>query len=79
MEIKDLSGGVVLYAAQTNTPIDAGIVAKGGYRTDTRIVGFEEPRSLFDQELQESMEHPARLRAHSGLFLANSSLSGCSS
>jgi len=31
------------------------------------------------QELHDSMEQPARLRAQSGRFLAKSSLSGCSS
>jgi hypothetical protein len=34
-EIKDLSGGVVLYAAQSNPPIDAEIVEKGRFRTKT--------------------------------------------
>ena len=34
-EIKRLSGGVALYAAQTNAQIDAGIVEKGGFRTET--------------------------------------------
>ncbi len=32
-----------------------------------------------DYELQESMEQPARLRAHSGRFAAKCSFSGCSS
>jgi len=35
-EIKDLSGGVALYAAQSNTQIDAEIVEKGGFRAETR-------------------------------------------
>lgn len=35
-EIKHLSGGVVLYAAQTNVQIDAELVKKGGFRTETR-------------------------------------------
>jgi hypothetical protein len=34
-EIKDLSGGVVLYAAQSNPPIDAEIAEKGRFRTKT--------------------------------------------
>ncbi|MFK5926983.1 MAG: hypothetical protein QM483_10165 [Desulfuromusa sp.] len=33
-EIKHLSGGVVLYAAQTNEQIDAEIVKKGGFQTE---------------------------------------------
>ena len=33
--IKYLSGGVVLYAAQTNAQIDAEIAKKGGFRTET--------------------------------------------
>ena len=35
-EIKHLSGGVVLYAAQTNAQIDAEVVKKGGFRTETK-------------------------------------------
>ena len=34
-EIKDLSGGVVLYAAQSNPQIDAEIGEKGRFRTKT--------------------------------------------
>jgi len=34
-EVKHLSGGVALYAAQINVPIDAEIVKKGGFRTET--------------------------------------------
>ncbi len=34
-EIKHLSGGVVLYAAQTNVQIDAEIAEKGSFRTET--------------------------------------------
>jgi hypothetical protein len=34
--IKDLSGGVVLYAAQSNPPIDAEIAEKGRFRTKAR-------------------------------------------
>ena len=34
-EIKHLSGGVALYAAQTNAQIDAEIEEKGGFRTET--------------------------------------------
>jgi hypothetical protein len=34
-EIKCLSGGVVLYAAQSNTQIDAEIAEKGGFQTET--------------------------------------------
>jgi hypothetical protein len=34
-EIKELSGGVVLYAAQSNPQIDAEIVEKGRFRTKT--------------------------------------------
>jgi len=35
-EIKDLSGGVVLYAAQSNPRIDAEIGEKGRFRTKTK-------------------------------------------
>ena len=35
-EIKHLSGGVVLYAAQSNALIDAEVVKKGGFRTETK-------------------------------------------
>ncbi len=34
-EIEYLSGGVALYAAQSNAQIDAEIVEKGGFRTET--------------------------------------------
>jgi hypothetical protein len=34
-EIKYLSGGVVLYAAQSNAQIAAEIAEKGGFRTET--------------------------------------------
>jgi hypothetical protein len=34
-EIKALSGGVVLYAAQSKPQIDAGIAEKGRFRTET--------------------------------------------
>jgi hypothetical protein len=34
-EIKDLSGGVALYAAQSNPLIDAEIAEKGRFRTKT--------------------------------------------
>jgi hypothetical protein len=34
-EIKHLSGGVVLYAAQANVQIDAEIAEKGGFWTET--------------------------------------------
>jgi len=34
-EIKDLSGGVVLYAAQSNPRIDAEIAEKDRFRTKT--------------------------------------------
>jgi hypothetical protein len=34
-EIKHLSGGVVLYAAQSNVQFDAWIAEKGGFRTET--------------------------------------------
>jgi hypothetical protein len=34
-EIKQLRGGVVLYAAQANAQIDAELVKKGGFRTET--------------------------------------------
>ncbi len=37
-EIKDLSGGVVLYAAQSNPPIDAEIAEKGRFRTKTNYI-----------------------------------------
>ncbi len=33
--IKLLSGGVVLYAAQSNAQIDAEIAEKGGFQTET--------------------------------------------
>ena len=36
-EIKHLSGGVVLYAAQTNALVDAELVKKGLFRTETRL------------------------------------------
>ena len=35
-EIKYLSGGVVLYAAQSNAQIDTEIEEKGVFRTETR-------------------------------------------
>jgi len=35
-EIKDLRGGGVLYAAQSNPPIDAEIEEKGRFRTKTK-------------------------------------------
>jgi hypothetical protein len=35
-EIKDLSEGVVLYAAQSNPQIDVEIAEKGRFRTKTR-------------------------------------------
>ena len=35
-EIKHLRGGVVLYAAQANALIDAELVKKGSFRTETR-------------------------------------------
>jgi hypothetical protein len=34
-ETKELSGGVVIYAAQSNPPIDAEIAEKGRFRTKT--------------------------------------------
>jgi hypothetical protein len=34
-EVKYLSGGVVLYAAQSNTQIDAEIAEKCGFQTET--------------------------------------------
>jgi hypothetical protein len=34
-EIKHLSGGVVVYAAQSNVQIDAEIAEKGRFRTKT--------------------------------------------
>ncbi len=34
-EIKDLSGGVVLYAGQSNPRVDAEIAEKGRFRTKT--------------------------------------------
>ncbi len=34
-ETKDLSGGVVLYAAQSNSRVDAEIAEKGRFRTKT--------------------------------------------
>ena len=37
-EIKDLSGGVVLYAAQSNPPIDAEIAEKGRFLTKTNYL-----------------------------------------
>lgn len=33
-EIKHLSGGVALYAAQSNVQINAEIAEKGGFRTE---------------------------------------------
>jgi len=38
-EIKHLSGGVVLYAAQTNVQIDVEIAEKGGLRTEISYGG----------------------------------------
>ncbi len=35
-EIKHLSGGVALYAVQSNVQIDAELVEKGGFRTETK-------------------------------------------
>ena len=35
-EVKHLSGGVVLYAAQANGQTDAEIAKKGGFQTETR-------------------------------------------
>jgi len=35
--IKHLSGGVVLYAAQTNALVAAELVKKGRFRTETRL------------------------------------------
>jgi hypothetical protein len=37
-EIKGLSGGVVLYAAQSNPPIDAEIAEKGRFRMNTNYI-----------------------------------------
>jgi hypothetical protein len=34
-ETKYLSGGVVLYAAQSNAQVDAEMAEKGGFRTET--------------------------------------------
>ncbi len=39
-EIKDLSGGVVLYAAQSNPRIDAEITEKGRFRMKTSYKSF---------------------------------------
>ncbi len=35
-ETKDLSGGVALYAAQSNPRVDAEIAEKGRFRTKTK-------------------------------------------
>ena len=35
-EVKHLSGGVVLYAAQSKVKIDAEIAEKDGFRTETK-------------------------------------------
>jgi len=43
-EIKYLSGGVVLYAAQTNAQIDAEIAKKGRFRMKTRLESQSEMR-----------------------------------
>ena len=45
-EIKHLSGGVVLYAAQSNAQIDAEIVEKGRFRTKTNsdLAQAKQPR-----------------------------------
>ena len=37
-EIKGLSGGVVLYAAQSNPPIDAEIAEKSRFRIENQVV-----------------------------------------
>jgi len=42
-EIKDLSGGVVLYAAQSNAQIDAEIAEKSGFRTETILAASLPP------------------------------------
>jgi len=51
-EIKHLSGGVVLYAAQTNALVDPELVKKGRFRTETnytpkrfRVTGQKKPRN----------------------------------
>ena len=44
-ESKHLSGGVVLYAAQTNVQIDAEIAEKGGFWTETSY-NFPPPAEL---------------------------------
>ena len=46
-EIKNLSGGVVLYAAQSNVQIDSKVAEKGGFRTKTKYAlttkGYSRP------------------------------------
>jgi hypothetical protein len=37
-EIKELRGGILLYAAQAIQPIDAEIAVKGHLRTESRII-----------------------------------------
>ncbi|MGK2907785.1 MAG: hypothetical protein ACSLFH_15795 [Desulfuromonadales bacterium] len=41
-EIKGLSVGVVLYAAQSHPPIDAEIAEKGSFRTKTRLASLQD-------------------------------------
>ena len=47
-EIKHLSGGVVVYAAQSNVQIDAEIAEKSRFRTKTRIVAFDGQNNTHD-------------------------------
>ena len=46
-EINHLSGGVALYAAQTNAQIDAEIAKKGGFRTETKYKALPEGITSF--------------------------------
>ena len=50
-KIKHLSGGVALYAAQTNAQIDAEIAEKGGFQTETNPTRTD-PASEFLHAIQ---------------------------
>ncbi len=46
-EFKDLSGGVVLYAAQSNPRVDVEIAEKGRFRTKTISLPMKRAHSSF--------------------------------
>ncbi len=53
-EIKRLSGGVVLYAAQSKVQIDAEIAEKGGFRTEMIKKACRQPYPKPKQHLNHS-------------------------